>query len=125
MHEITIARNIFEIVNESVPKENLTEVEFIIISAGFFSNILTESLISCFDVLKEGTDISGARIIINIAPYSLSCPDCGYFTQTKDFIFSCPVCSQTHINISGGDELIISEIVMRTRSENEYYYSRT
>lgn len=117
MHELSIAQNIIQIVNSTVEQDKLGLVEKIHLKVGLLGNVLIESLTFSYNSIVENTPLNNSRLEIEILPIKISCNDCGAINTTDDFIFCCPECKSSAINVIGGDEMIISSIKLKGESE--------
>lgn len=116
MHELSIARNIIQIVNGSVDRDKLGLVEKVYLKFGLLSNILTDSLKFSYNSIIENTPLKNSSLVIEILPIKIQCKDCNEITSTNDFVFCCPLCKSNSISVIGGDELIISSIHLKDES---------
>lgn len=116
MHELSIARNIIQIVNSSVERDKLGLVDKIYLKFGLLSNILTDSLNFSYNSIIENTPLKNSNLVIEILPIKIQCKDCNEITITSDFVFSCPFCKSNSISVIAGDELIISSIHLKDKS---------
>lgn len=110
MHELSIAQNIIEIINQNVQYENLTSVKNVKVKIGKLSNILPDSLLFCFDSIKVDSPLVNCELIINQSPVLIECGDCKKQSEIESPIFSCPNCKSNKIKIIGGSELIVEQI---------------
>lgn len=110
MHELSIAQEIFSIVQQNVDKQNLTAVKNVKVKIGKLNNILPDSLHFCFDAIKTDTLLKNSELIINQTPIIVECSDCKSVSEIEPPVFSCPVCSGINIKMNGGSELIVEEI---------------
>jgi hydrogenase nickel incorporation protein HypA/HybF len=78
MHELGIAQNILEIVQQYVPKEQTAAVRSIRIRVGPLSGIVPDSLEFCFQAIVHETDMQQARLAIDQLPAILKCKKCSY-----------------------------------------------
>lgn len=117
MHELSIAQNIIQIVNSTVEQDKLGLVEKIYLKVGLLANVLIESLTFSYNSIVENTPLNNSRLEIEILPIKISCNDCSAINTTDDFIFCCPECKSSAINVIGGDEMIISSIKLKGESE--------
>lgn len=117
MHEMTLARNILEIVHDLVPTNNLAGIDSVELNIGMLSNVLNDSLKFCFNALIENTPLASAKLKINSLPVKIRCLDCNSITESMDFIFTCSFCAGNNIEVQGGNELHISGIIMKSTQE--------
>jgi hydrogenase nickel incorporation protein HypA/HybF len=116
MHELSIAVNLAEIINDTVPENDLPFIDIIKIDVGLLSNVFPDSLLFSFNSVKEKTHFNSAKLIINKVPLSVKCRNCASISTGDDFIFLCNTCSSADIEVIGGNELRLSEITLRTNS---------
>lgn len=117
MHELSIAQNIIQIVNNCVEKDKLGLVEKIYLKLGLLSNVLADSLHFSFNSIVENTPLQNSKLNIEILPIKIKCNECDEINSTGDFIFVCPTCNSPSISIISGDEMIISSIHLKDESE--------
>jgi hydrogenase nickel incorporation protein HypA/HybF len=110
MHELSIAQNIIEIVQDHVPENKQKSVKIIRVKIGKLTNILTDSLQFGFEALTRETSLSSASLEIEELPLTIECRECGQKRSINDFIFSCPGCQSSDIQVVSGNELSVSEI---------------
>ena len=87
MHELGIAQNIFEIVQQSVPGDQARLVRIIRIRVGQLSGIVPDSLDFCFSAIIDDTDMRQARLAIEQVPTLSQCKKCAHRFEIKDWIF--------------------------------------
>jgi len=110
MHELGIAQNILEIVQQSVPEEQAPLVKWIKMRVGPLSGIVADSLDFCFSVIIGDTKMSQARLAIEQAPIVSRCKSCMHEFKIEDLAFLCPVCKSANLELISGKELEIVEI---------------
>jgi hydrogenase nickel incorporation protein HypA/HybF len=117
MHEAGIVNNIIDMVKESIPPENISRLETIEIELGKMSNVLPEALEFCFHTYIEHSTFQNIRLKIKELNLNIYCKDCNNLFETPDFIFNCPKCISSNLEIIGGDELIISKLYLKSEGE--------
>lgn len=117
MHELSIAQNIIHIIRNEVSEDKLRSIDKINLKIGQLSNILIESLCFSYNSIIENTPLRNSRLEIEILPIKINCNDCGAINTTNDFIFCCPECKSSAINVIGGEEMIISSINLKDEGE--------
>lgn len=110
MHELSIAQEIFSIIQQNVDAGKLESVKNVKVKIGKLSNILPDSLLFCFDAIKSDTPLNNSELIINQTPILIECNDCKSVSEIEPPVFSCPNCSGINIKMTGGSELILEEI---------------
>jgi hydrogenase nickel incorporation protein HypA/HybF len=117
MHELAIAQNILEIVQQSVPEEKVQWVRWIRMRIGPLSGIVADSLDFCFEAIVNETKMQKARLAIEQAPMILRCRNCQNEFQTNDLAFLCPACQSSKLELISGKELDIIEIELIDESD--------
>lgn len=117
MHEASIVNNIIDLVQESVPPKELYLLDTIEIRMGKMCNVLPEALEFCFRSFIEHTPLEHLKLIIEEMNINIYCRDCTDIFESSDFIFNCPRCGSSNMEIIGGDELMISKLHLKNESE--------
>ncbi|MEJ2535753.1 MAG: hydrogenase maturation nickel metallochaperone HypA [Calditrichia bacterium] len=110
MHELSIAQNIIEIVNDNLNDHQKNIVKSVRVKVGKLTNILPDSLVFSFEALVKDTDLDGAVLEIEHLPIKIKCAECGAVSTSDDFLFSCEKCGGNQIKILSGNEFLVSEI---------------
>ena len=112
MHELGIARNILEIVQQSIPPGQEAAVKRIRIRIGQLSGVVPDSLEFCFSALLSETQMEQAGLVIEKIPSVSLCKDCRHRFTVDDFVFSCPACKSLNLEVISGNELEVVDIGM-------------
>jgi hydrogenase nickel incorporation protein HypA/HybF len=110
MHELSIAQNIIEIVEDNIKTVENPKVNFVFLKVGKLSNVLVDSLTFGFDTLIQGTNLEGAKLLVEEIPIKLNCKNCEKEFETNKFAFQCIYCGNTNLEMLTGNELTVSEI---------------
>ena len=117
MHELGIAQNILEIVQQAVPVEQAAAFRRIRIRAGQLSGVVPDSLQFCFSVIVGETKMKQASLEIEQIPTLARCRDCRHQFQLEDLVFICPSCKSTNLELISGRELEVVEIELSEENE--------
>jgi hydrogenase nickel incorporation protein HypA/HybF len=114
MHEMSIAQNLIQIIDEEMKKHEVHKLNTVKVVHGQLSHIVPEALETAFEVLTQGTRMQGAAITLEEKPLKAKCRECGreFSPEGEDLmIMTCPYC-QTEFGheILSGKELFIEEI---------------
>ena len=110
MHEISLIKNIIEIVMAEMPEHNITRIETITLRIGEMRQVVPGALLFGFDILSSGTSLEGAKIIIENVPIAGHCNKCGQnFVIENEWFSHCPECKKSDYDIISGKELEIVE----------------
>jgi hydrogenase nickel incorporation protein HypA/HybF len=110
MHEMGIAQNILDIVVATAQKEGATRITRINLLAGELRAIEPLQLTFCFAIVAKDTIADGAFLNIEQIPVRGHCKDCNADFPIEDYIYVCPECSSSKIEITGGNELKLQDI---------------
>jgi len=110
MHELSIAQNIIDIVQENLAPDQKQAVKTVRVKVGKLSNILVDSLLFGFEALTKETNLEGVTLEVEQLPLRIKCNDCGKETDLDDYVFSCPICQSLAIKVISGQELLVQEI---------------
>ena len=113
MHELSIAQNIIEIVEQAVPEEERANIESVRIKVGEFSNIVVDSLLFSLEVITAGTLLGNAKFPVDYIPLKVICKDCNKEFNNQFAIIVCPLCNGKNTEVLSGTELMISEIEIK------------
>jgi len=105
MHELSIARSLFEIVKEEAERCGALEVLSIRIKVGALTGIVPESLRFCFTILARDTPAQNAEILVETIPVRGFCNACEESSGLKNCEFLCSKCGSRDIKIISGREL--------------------
>ena len=112
MHELSVAQSLFSIIERSIPHDNKGKVTEVHLSIGTLSAIEIDALTFSFDIIKDNTIASQAKLIINYIQGKGRCRSCSDIFQINNFGIACPVCNHYDIEILEGKELKITSICM-------------
>jgi len=110
MHELPIVLEVLRLVNEEAEQKGIKNISSITIVVGELSAVISESVELYFEMLSEGTQCEGAKLVYEHKPCILHCRACDYkFEHTKGF--DCPRCGETAFLVKGsGRELYVKSI---------------
>lgn len=110
MHELSIAGNIVEIVEENARIHNFSKVDEVDIEIGVMSGVVKEVLAFSFEIVVKGTILEKSKININEIRAEAKCNACGSFFNPEDIYTQCPACGNTAYDIVKGKELRVKSI---------------
>jgi hydrogenase nickel incorporation protein HypA/HybF len=110
MHEMSIAQSLIDIIRQEMTKHNARVVKSVRLNIGQLTAIVPDSLSFCFDVITAGTELEGAKLMMDIIPLRGKCNECGNTFLIQNYAFECPSCSSTSIQTISGQDLSIVEM---------------
>ena len=110
MHEMSIAQSLLEIIKEEMAKNDAKVLRSVRLHIGQLTAIVPDSLSFCFEIMTNGTELEGAKLLMEIIPLMGYCNGCKKEFEIENYAFACPFCQCTDIITISGDELSIVEM---------------
>jgi hydrogenase nickel incorporation protein HypA/HybF len=110
MHEISIARNLLELMHEQQRSQTFTRVKKAMVRVGALSGIDGAALRFAFDLMTKETCAEGCCLHIEPVAPAGKCNACGNKFEIKKYTFVCPMCDGRNITLLDGDQIVLSEI---------------
>jgi hydrogenase nickel incorporation protein HypA/HybF len=110
MHELSLAKDIIEAVYQNVPASEIINVKQVVVKAGQFSGIVSDSLKFSFKAITANTELENAELEIIEIPFLIKCGSCGKTTTNEFGMMICEECGSAGTEIISGTELEISEV---------------
>lgn len=117
MHELSIANSILNIVLNEKTTKNLSDIKAIGLRIGALSGILPDALEFSFDAIKKETPLENTVLEISEIPISGICKSCNQKFSVSDYIFECPKCNSSSIDVDKGQEMDIEYIEIKDEAE--------
>ncbi len=110
MHELSLAENLLQIIEESALEQQFTQVKTIWLEIGQLACVEQESLRFYFDVVKQDSVARHAALeIIGITGKAL-CTQCDRQFAIAAYHEACPHCGSFALQITQGDTMRIKEL---------------
>lgn len=110
MHELTLCRNILQIIEEHATRDSFDRVKRVCLDVGILAAIEPEAMYFGFDVASRGTIAEGARLEISTVAAKGHCPACKARVSIDHIEGGCPHCGSRQLCIEGGDEMRIRKL---------------
>lgn len=110
MHELSIATAIIDIVEKEASKRSIERITEVGLRIGALTGVDPEALRFAFEASTIGTSLAGARMAIESVPVRGTCGSCGKTFEIREFVFVCPDCGATDLDIKEGEELDVAYI---------------
>jgi hydrogenase nickel incorporation protein HypA/HybF len=110
MHELTLAESIVNTVKKAIQDRQQAKVQLVRVKIGQLTEIVPDALQFGFESLILDTPLAGAKLEIEQVPIVGKCEQCGHEFTVEEFMFICPKCFSSNIQLIQGDELEISNI---------------
>jgi len=110
MHEMSIAQSLIDIIKEEMTRHDATVLRSVRLNIGQLSAIVPQSLSFCFEVITSGTELEGAKLIMEVIPLEGMCRECKQAFGIEDYAFECPYCGSPDIETTAGQDLSIVDM---------------
>lgn len=110
MHELSIAQNVIEIVQQNLPPAPHPPVRVVKMRVGEMAGVVVDSLEFCFSALVLDTPLEGARLEVEQVPVVAHCRKCELQFEVEHCAFACPWCDNLEIEVISGRELQVVEV---------------
>jgi hydrogenase nickel incorporation protein HypA/HybF len=110
MHELSITKEMLDLVLEQAEKAGAKEVGKINLVIGEMCGVVEDSVRFYFDFLKKDTVAEKATLSFTMIPTKAKCRNCGKIFELKEFEWTCPDCGGDSLEIVGGRELSVESI---------------
>lgn len=117
MHELSIASNIVEAVTAEMQRKGIGRVEAIALRIGRMTDVDADALTFGFEVITKDTPLDGTRLAIEHIPIQACCQNCHHEFEVPDFLFVCPQCQGSKVDLTHGTELDIAYLEIDEESD--------
>lgn len=108
MHELSIAMRILDITADEARRRGGAAVAAVHLRLGPLSGVVAAALQSAYDLAREGSATSRARLVIEEVPVIIFCDACRSEQRIPSIQeFRCPVCGTLTAEVVRGRELEI------------------
>ena len=110
MHELSLISAIIKVLREKVREFNVRRVVRVHLTVGEMTNVEEATLHSTFEVCVEGTELAGAKLVIERVPARGKCRHCDTEYAIVKYRLQCPQCNQQGAEIIAGKEFYINSM---------------
>jgi len=104
MHEMSLCEAIASSVAKLAEDATVTSVS---IRVGHFRQVVPDALEFCWEMLTEGSNLGGSKLLIEQVPAVIECEVCGVETALDMPILMCAACDSDKVKLISGEELRI------------------
>jgi len=111
MHELTLAQNTLEILEQQARANGARRITGVWLSLGAFSCVEAESLQFCFDMVCRGTLAQGCLLHLEQQPAEAWCSQCKQQVALPSApILVCPLCGGQQLKTDAHDHIQIKRL---------------
>jgi hydrogenase nickel incorporation protein HypA/HybF len=110
MHELSIVASLFEIMEEKAQENKSKKIISVKLQVGKLSGVVSDFLITAFDMYKKDTIANDAELEIEEVPLTIQCKTCGKTMTLDDFVFICLECGSQDLKTITGTELFLEKM---------------
>ncbi len=110
MHEISLARDIINMLDTQFSQVDLTHLKTIDLQIGKLSNVEPQLMINAFEAVAASKDkYQSVSLNIEVIPIEIYCEECDKTTLIENYKFAC-TCGKPNNNVVKGTELQIHQV---------------
>jgi hydrogenase nickel incorporation protein HypA/HybF len=118
MHELSIAMSIIELADEEAARRGV-QVEAVHLRLGALSGVVRDALLSCYEMVCEGTPLQGSRLLVEDVPIVIFCTTCKAQRPLNSAqLFCCPECGTPSAEVVQGKELEVVALEIKECAPN-------
>jgi hydrogenase nickel incorporation protein HypA/HybF len=118
MHELSIAMSIVELAEEEAARRGV-QVEAVHLRLGALSGVVKDALLSCYEMVCEGTPLEGSRLIVEDVAVVIFCVTCKAQRRLNSLqLFCCPECGTPSAEVVQGKELEVVALEIKECAPN-------
>jgi hydrogenase nickel incorporation protein HypA/HybF len=112
MHEHGITKNIVMMIVKECNKNNLKNLENVILEIGKLTTYKKDSIIMYFDIFRDDFPVlEDTKLEIVEVPGKVKCNKCGEESEIKNaYLICCNNCKTHDVEIISGRDIIVKEI---------------
>ncbi len=110
MHEMALAENMLQIIEEAAAEQGFMQVNTIWMEVGRLACVEKEALRFCFSAVVDGSVAQQAKLEIIDIEGRGRCAQCHCEMVLGTLYDACPVCGNYAITVIAGDEMRIREL---------------
>jgi hydrogenase nickel incorporation protein HypA/HybF len=114
MHELSIAMQIVEIVEEEAKKHDSALVSAVHLEIGTLSGVEPDALEFAMEEAVRHSIVAKAELFYHYIEAVAVCEECCHEFKTEDYFKVCPYCNSINTSLLKGKELKIKSIDIQT-----------
>lgn len=107
MHELSLCHSIAGVVRDHSAGHSVGRVR---VRVGALRQVVPETLVYCWGVLNEGTDLAGSTLEVDQVPAAIDCTSCGSNTLLSLPVLRCGTCNSSDVVLVSGEEFLVASL---------------
>ena len=112
MHEMSLAENILQIIEESAHLQKFQRVRSVTLEIGKLAAVEPAAMLFCFDAVTRGTLAEGAELEIIETAGAGVCLECGADMAMQELYGLCPACGSPRLQITAGKQMRVKDLAV-------------
>ena len=113
MHEYSLMQTLLAQVREVARDHHARAVTEIAVALGPLSGVEPLLMESAFRQLAADELLAGARLSVDLVPLTIQCEACHQRSDLSELVFTCPNCGSQKTHVTGGDSVILRQVVLQ------------
>ncbi len=110
MHEMALAENVLQIVEEAARREGFRQVRTLWLEIGQLSSVEPDAMRFCFEAVARGSVAAAARLEIVLTPGAAWCNACRRRVSLGQLGTACPHCGGYRLRLTEGTEMRVKQL---------------
>jgi hydrogenase nickel incorporation protein HypA/HybF len=107
MHEFGLCEGVLDAVQTRASGRTVTGIR---VRCGVRHAVDPAAMAQAFGLVAAGTEAADATVEVVTVPATVTCHDCGSASESADVFAVCPRCKSAHVEVTGGDELVLESV---------------
>jgi hydrogenase nickel incorporation protein HypA/HybF len=108
VHELSLCGAIADVVTRHAGRRR---VEVIHVRIGQLRQVVPDTLVYCWTLVSEGTDLAGSVLDVERVPAALRCRACDeQFALEGMIVFVCPACGSVDVQVVAGEDFDVTAL---------------
>ncbi len=107
MHELSLCRAIAGIAGQHAAGRPVRRIG---VRLGALRQVVPETLVYCWTMVSEGTDLAGSVLDVEPVPARIRCQDCGHEQELTELRLCCDGCAGVRVAVVAGEEFLLTTL---------------
>jgi len=107
VHELSLCRAIAGIARRHAGGRRVHRIG---VRVGALRQVVPETLVYCWSMVSDGTDLAGSVLDVEPVPARLACRDCGHEQELAELVIRCAGCGGDRVALVAGEEFLLTTL---------------